>query len=393
MRNESYLSWPFFEERHRGLARDVDAWAAGNIDGFTIGDDVFEASRRLVELLGRGGWLEYAVPSAASGFKNPLDVRSLSIIRECLARHLGLADFAFAMQGLGSGPISFFGSADIKKRFLPGVAAGSAVAAFAITEDKAGSNLAATETTATRDGSHYVIDGNKRWISNTGIADFYVVFACTGEAPGAKGLSAFVVEADAKGVEVSETVDVIAPHPLGSLRFDGCRVPATHMVGAPGEGFKVAVSTLDVFRTSVGAAALGFARRALEESVARSRERVLFDQPLAEFQMTQQKLADMATEIDASALLVYRAAWTKDTGAERITREAAMAKMYATEAAQRVIDAAVQIFGGLGVVKGSKVEELYRDIRPLRIYEGTTEIQKIVIARDLVKNQPKQDMT
>ena len=318
-----------------------------------------------------------------------LDVRTLCLAREILAFRDGLADFAFAMQGLGTGSISLYGSPELKTRYLPPVREGRAIAAFALSEPEAGSNVAALATTATPDGAaHARIDGTKTWISNGGIADHYVVFVRTGEAAGAKGLSAFVVDADARGLEVTERIEVIAPHPLATLRFDGVRVPLSHRLGQPGDGFKVAMATLDIFRSTVGAAALGFARRALHETIERAATRRLFGAPLGELQLTQGAIADSAAEVDASALLVYRAAWTKDQGAARITREAAMAKMVATEAAQRVIDRAVQLHGGLGITKGVKVEELYREIRALRIYEGATEVQKVVIARELLRSRP-----
>jgi acyl-CoA dehydrogenase len=326
------------------------------------------------------------VPQAYGGLYPSFDVRSLCLARETLAYQDGLADFAFAMQGLGTGPITLFGSPDLKQRYLPPVASGEAIAAFALSEPEAGSDVAAMATTATPDGSDYVrIDGLKTWISNGGIADHYVVFVRSGEAPGAKGLSAYVVDAETPGLTIENRIDVIAPHPLATLRFENCRVPLANRVGGPGEGFKIAMATLDVFRSTVGAAALGFARRALDEALNHAASRKLFGAPLAELQMTQAALADMATWVDSSALLIYRAAWTKDQGAARVTREAAMAKMHATEAAQSVIDKAVQIFGGLGVTKGVKVEELYREVRALRIYEGATEVQKIVIARELLK--------
>jgi acyl-CoA dehydrogenase len=316
-------------------------------------------------------------------------VRTLCLAREILAFRDGLADFAFAMQGLGTASISLFGSDELKARYLPPVRDGRAIAAFALSEPEAGSDVAALATTAKADGpAHVRIDGSKTWISNGGIADHYVVFARSGEAPGAKGLSAFVVDAAAPGLSVTHRIEVIAPHPLATLRFEGVRVPLASRLGGPGDGFKVAMATLDVFRATVGAAALGFARRALFETVERAATRKLFGAPLAELQMTQAAIADSASEVDASALLVYRAAWTKDQGAARVTREAAMAKMYATEAAQRVIDRAVQLHGGLGITKGVKVEELYREIRALRIYEGATEVQKVVIARELLKNRP-----
>jgi acyl-CoA dehydrogenase len=316
-----------------------------------------------------------------------IDVRTLCLAREILGFHDGLADFAFAMQGLGSGSITLYGSPELKKRYLPKVAAGKAIAAFALSEPEAGSDVAALATTAVPDGNTHVrIDGRKTWISNGGIADHYVVFARTGEAPGARGLSAFMVDADAAGLSVERRIEVIAPHPLATMRFDNVRIPVSNRLGAPGEGFKVAMATLDIFRSTVGAAALGFARRALHEMTGRAATRKLFGAPLGDLQMTQASLADCITDVDSSALLVYRSAWTKDNGAARVTSEAAMAKMYATEAAQRVIDRAVQLFGGQGVTRGVKVEELYREIRALRIYEGATEVQKVVIAREALKN-------
>jgi acyl-CoA dehydrogenase len=320
------------------------------------------------------------VPKAYGGRFDKLDVRSLCLIRETLARTSGLADFAFAMQGLGSASIALFGSDALRQRYLPKVCAGTQIAAFALSEPEGGSDVSAMRTAARRDGDHYVLDGTKTWISNGGIAGHYVVFARTGEAPGAKGLSAFVVDADAPGLSIAARIQTIAPHPLATLAFRSCRVPADHLLGKPGEGFKIAMATLDIFRSTVGAAALGFARRALDEALARVHAREAFGQKLADFQITQNRIADMAVEIDAAALLIYRAAWTRDCVADRVTREASMAKMYATEAAQRVIDAAVQLHGGLGVVSGIPVERLYREIRALRIYEGTTEIQKLVIA-------------
>jgi acyl-CoA dehydrogenase len=313
-------------------------------------------------------------------------VRTLCLAREILSYHNGLADFAFAMQGLGTGSITLAGSDALKARYLPRVARGEAIAAFALSEPDAGSDVAALTTAAVPDGpGHVRIDGQKTWISNGGIADHYIVFARTGEAPGARGLSAFVVDADTPGLTIADRIEVIAPHPLATIRFDGCRVADTQRVGGPGDGFRVAMATLDVFRSTVGAAALGLARRALDEALSRAATRHLFGAPLGELQMVQGALAEMATDVDAAALLVYRAAWTKDEGAPRVTREAAIAKLHATESAQEVIDKAVQIFGGLGVTKGVKVEELYREIRALRIYEGATEVQKIVIARELLK--------
>ncbi|HEX2134994.1 MAG TPA: acyl-CoA dehydrogenase family protein [Microvirga sp.] len=386
MPDASVLAWPFFDDRHRAYAADLAAWADRDVNGLVDHHDVDGSCRRLVRALGRAGWLRAAVPAAHGGLYPGFDVRTLCLAREILAYRAGLADFAFAMQGLGTGAITLAGSEELKARYLPRVGRGDAIAAFALSEPEAGSDVAALSTTAVPDGSGHVrLDGQKTWISNGGIADFYVVFARSGEAPGARGLSAFVVDADAPGLTVAERIEVIAPHPLATLRFEGCRVPAAQRVGGPGDGFKVAMATLDVFRATVGAAALGFARRALDEALSRARSRRLFGAPLADLQITQAALAEMATGVDAAALLVYRAAWTKDQGAPRVTREAAMAKMYATETAQDVIDKAVQIFGGLGVAKGVKVEELYREIRALRIYEGATEVQKIVIARELVK--------
>jgi acyl-CoA dehydrogenase len=385
MPDRSFLSWPFFEDHHRRLAEDLDAWAAATVPtlAHAAEHDLDGACRALVRALGDAGWLRHAVPASHGGVHERLDVRTLCLVRETLARHAGLADFAFAMQGLGTGPITLFGTDAQKDAYLPRVGRGESIAAFALSEPEAGSDVAATATTARRDGDGWVLDGTKTWISNGGIADHYVVFARTGEAPGAKGLSAFIVDAGNPGLTIAERIDVTAPHPLATLRFDGCRAPADRLLGRPGEGFKIAMATLDVFRSTVGAAALGFARRALDEAVRHSGSRRLFGAPLGDLQMTQAKLADMATEVDAAALLVYRAAWTKDSGAARVTREAAMAKLYATESAQRVVDAAVQIFGGLGVTRGQIVETLYREIRPLRIYEGASEVQKIVIARQL----------
>ena len=383
MADRTFLAWPFFEGAHRSLAQDIASWAKANVDHASQGDED-TACRTLVRAMGDAGWLRYAV-AAPHGHHERLDVRSLCLIRDALAQQSGLADFAFAMQGLGSGPISLFGARGTRDHYLPAVASGEAIAAFALSEEDAGSNVAALEASAKKDGSDYVLNGSKTWISNAGIADFYVVFARTGEGPGAKGLSAFVVDADTHGVVVTERIEVTSPHPLGTVTFSDCRLPAANRLGGGGDGFKIAMATLDVFRSTVGAAALGFARRALDESVARAKSRHVFDQALADFQMTQQKIADMTAEVEASALMVYRAAWQKDSGATRIRREAALAKLYATEAAQRVIDQAVQIHGGSGVVANSVVERLYRDIRPLRIYEGTSEIQKLIIAREMLK--------
>jgi acyl-CoA dehydrogenase len=374
--------WPFFADDHRALATALHEWAESNVAAGDDGD-VDATCRRFVGMLGRGGWLKHVVPAEYGGASRALDVRSLCVARETLAYHNALADFSFAMQGLGSGPISLFGSDALKRRYLPRVADGSAIAAFAISESEAGSDVAAMRTVAIADGGDYIIDGAKTWISNGGIADHYVVFCRLGDAD--REFVALVVEAGDPGFSVAERIDTIAPHPLATIRFDRCRVPADRVVGVPGKGLRVALGTLDVFRPTVGAAALGFARRALAESLAHTSSRMLFGKPLADLQLTQAKLARMATDVDASALLVYRAAWTRDCGgAERITREAAMAKMYATEAAQRVIDDAVQLFGGRGVVVGSVVERLYREIRALRIYEGATEVQQLVIATQLL---------
>ena len=380
------LDWPFFEERHRAFAAELSAWADGYLADLQH-DDVDAACRARVAALGAAGFLKAVVPAAFGGLFDRLDVRTLCLAREILAARDGLADFAFAMQGLGTGSISLFGSESMKSRILPDVAAGKRIAAFALSEKEAGSDVAAMATTATPDGMDHVrIDGEKSWISNGGIADHYVVFARTGEAPGARGLSAFLVEADTPGLSITDRIDVIAPHPLATLGFENCRVPLANRIGGPGEGFKVAMATLDIFRSTVGAAALGFARRALHDSLTHAASRKIFGGTLGDLQLTQAALADSAAEVDAAALLVYRAAWTKDNGAARVTREAALAKLVATENAQAVIDRAVQIHGGLGVTKGVKVEELYREIRALRIYEGASEVQKVVIARDLIKS-------
>jgi acyl-CoA dehydrogenase len=378
------LALPFFDDGHRRFAGEIARWADAKLHTLPH-DNVDAACRARVKALGEAGFLKAVVPAAYGGTHAALDVRTLCLAREILGFRDGLADFAFAMQGLGTASISLFGSEDLKRRYLPPVRDGKAIAAFALSEPEAGSDVAAMATTATADGEHFRIDGEKTWISNGGIADHYVLFARTGEAPGARGLSAFVVDADTPGLKVAERIDVIAPHPLARLTFEGVRVPAIHRLGKPGDGFKVAMATLDIFRSTVGAAALGFARRALHETVEHAATRKLFGAPLGDLQMTQATIADSATEVDAAALLIYRAAWVKDQGAQRVTREAAMAKMYATEAAQHVIDRAVQLHGGAGVTKGVKVEELYREIRALRIYEGATEVQKIVIARDLLK--------
>jgi len=385
MSDTRFLDWPFFDEPHRALAREIDAWAARNVPQ-QHGQDVDAECRAFVRALGAGGWLRHAVAGEAhGGSAEAIDTRAICLIRETLARHAGLADFAFAMQGLGSGAISLAGTAEQKARYLPRVARGEAIAAFALSEPDAGSDVAALTCAARAERDAYVLNGEKTWISNGGIADFYVVFARTGEAEGSRGISAFIVDAGTPGFEVAERIDVIAPHPLARLRFRECRISADRRIGAPAEGFKIAMRTLDVFRTSVAAAALGFARRALDEALARATSRRMFNQTLADFQLTQARLAQMATTIDSAALLTYRAAWLRDQGGN-VTREAAMAKMTATEGAQQVIDAAVQMWGGLGVVSEVPVERLYREIRALRIYEGATEVQQLIIGRDLLKS-------
>ncbi len=384
MSDTRYLDWPFFESRHRALASELDAWCVSHL-AHTSHDDVDAACRALVAQLGTAGWLRHAVGGTShGGSTDTIDTRAICLIRETLARHDGLADFAFAMQGLGSGAITLHGSAEQKSRYLPRVASGEAIAAFALSEPDAGSDVAALACTATIDGDSVRLDGEKTWISNGGIADFYVVFARTGEQPGSRGISAFIVDADAPGLEIAERIDVIAPHPLARLRFTGCRIPLSARLGAAGEGFKVAMRTLDIFRTSVAAAALGFGRRALDEALARTTTRQMFGGVLSDLQLTQAKLAQMATTIDSAALLTYRAAWMRDQG-QTVTREAAMAKLVATEGAQEVIDAAVQLLGGLGVMHGNIVEQLYREIRSLRIYEGATEVQQLIIGRDLLR--------
>jgi acyl-CoA dehydrogenase len=379
-----HLEWPFFDDRHRALAAELDAWAAAHVAP-RHGADVDAECRRLVALLGEAGWLRHAIAGREhGGLNDSIDTRAICLIRETLARHAGLADFAFAMQGLGSGAISLAGTPGQRAAWLPRVARGQAISAFALSEPEAGSDVAAMQCAARQDGEHYVIDGEKTWISNGGIADLYVLFARTGEAPGSRGISAFIVEANTAGFEIAERIDLIAPHPLAKLRFTNCRIPAANRIGAAGEGFKIAMRTLDVFRTSVAAAALGFARHALHEGLQRATTRRMFNHTLADFQLTQAKLAQMALTIDSAALLTYRAAWARDNG-RNVTKEAAMAKLAATEGAQQVIDAALQLFGGQGVVSGQPVESLYREIRALRIYEGASEVQQLIIARELLK--------
>lgn len=381
------LDWPFFEDHHRQLKRDLHAWANNHLASHTHDDDIDQSCKDWVRVLGQGDWLRHAIAGQAYGGQHAvIDTRSICLLREELAWHNGLADFAFAMQGLGSGAISLFGSEAQKKNYLPRVAKGNAIAAFALSEPQAGSDVAAMQCSAVLEGDHYIINGEKTWISNGGIADFYVLFSRTNEAPGARGISAFIVDADTPGLTIAERIDVVAPHPLARLAFDNARIPASQRIGDSGGGFKVAMATLDVFRTSVAAAALGFARRALDESLQWAKQRQMFGQALSDFQITQTKLADMATALDAASLLTYRAAWLRDQG-QRITQEAAMAKMTATENAQRIIDMAVQLHGGMGVKKGHIVESLYREIRALRIYEGATEVQQLIIGRELLKGQ------
>ncbi|HOM13093.1 MAG TPA: acyl-CoA dehydrogenase family protein [Rubrivivax sp.] len=392
MSDISYLDWPFFEPRHRQLQRELDAWASEHITPHGQHDTDAQC-RKLVAALGAGGWLRHAVAGTAfGGAGETIDTRALCLLRETLARHSGLADFAFAMQGLGSGAISLHGSEAQKQRYLTRVAAGQAIAAFALSEPQAGSDVAALSCSARIDGEHAVLSGEKTWISNGGIADFHVVFARLDDGSaasrGTKGIDAYIVDAGTPGFEVAERIEVIAPHPLATLRFADCRVPLAQRIGEAGQGFKIAMRTLDVFRTSVAAAALGMARRALDEALQRATSRPMFGQRLADFQLTQAKLATMATTIDSAALLTYRAAWCRDQG-RSVTREAAMAKLAATEGAQQVIDAAVQIWGGLGVVSDMPVEQLYREIRALRIYEGASEVQLLIIARELLKELPK----
>ena len=389
MADRSFLDWPFFDARHRSLAAAIEAWASEHLDPMPGAEsDPGSTCRTLVRALGDAGFLRHAVAAA----DRPLDVRSLCLIRETLARHSGLADVAFAMQGLGSGPVSLFGSDELRAAYLPRVAAGDAIAAFAISEAEAGSDIAAMRTSARRDGHDWVIDGEKTWISNAGIAHDYVVF-CRIPELGERAFGAFLVSADSTGFRATADLQVSAPHVLGTIRLEQCRIPAQRMIGEAGTGLRVALATLDLFRPTVGAAALGFARRALDEALAWTGRRHTFGRPLSDHQLTRARLADMAVDVDASALLVYRAAWAHDASARRVSREAAMAKMFATEAAQRVADSAVQLFGGRGVVQGEVVEALYREVRALRIYEGTTEIQKLVIAKEILReNSSRSDV-
>ncbi len=373
MADRTFLNWPFLDEAHRAWAEEVEAFAASlRVDHA----DTDAACRGLVQAMGAAGLLR--VTGDAEGV---LSVRHLCLAREILARHDGLADFSFAMQGLGTGAISIFGSEAQRQAWLPRTTSGQAIAAFALTEPQSGSDVANSTMTATRNGDHFVLNGEKTWISNGGIADVYTLFARSEDAPGTRGLSAFAVTPDLPGFEVAERLDTIAPHPLATLRFTDCRIPAEAMIGAPGAGFRIAMAVLDVFRTTVAAAALGFARRALDEALGRVTSRQIHGSPLFDLQMAQGHIADMALDVDAAALLTYRAAWVKDQGAPRITREAAMAKLFSTEQAQIVIDKAVQLFGADGVRSGTSVETLYREIRALRIYEGASDVQKVIIAR------------
>ena len=380
MADRSFLEWPFLEDQHRVLAAELDAWCIANLP--VDHNNVDAACCDLVSRLGADGWLRHS----ANLDRPALDVRALCLIRETLARHDALADFAFAMQGLGSGPISLFGSAQQQESYLQAVATGDKMSAFALSEPNAGSDVAAMECNAVRDGDDWILNGCKTWISNAGIADFYTVFARTDASGGAKGISCFIVDANTAGLEVTERIDLVAPHPLGTLTFSDCRIPRAHLVGEEGRGFGIAMATLDVFRSTVAAAALGMARRALDETLDYTAERNIFGGKLGDLQLVQAKIGEMALGVDSSALLVYRAAWTKDCAAERVTREAAMAKYHATETAQQVIDAAVQLHGGKGVTKGYIVEALYRDIRALRIYEGASEVQTTIIARQTIAN-------
>ena len=385
MADRSFLDWPFLEDNHRALAADLDAWCVASLS--VDHDDVDAACRDLVSRLGADGWLRHS----ANLDRPALDVRALCLIRETLARHDALADFAFAMQGLGMGPVSLFGDEN-HRQWLSRTTTGTAIAGFALSEPASGSDVANLATTAARDGDGWIVNGEKTWISNGGIADIYTVFARTGEGPGAKGLSCFLVPADTEGLTVEERIDVIAPHPLARLAFTDMRLPANALIGKSGKGFGIAMSVLDVFRSTVGAAALGLARRALDEALSRVSNRVLFGAPLADMPTVQASLAEMALDVDSAALLIYRAAWTKDMGAARISREASMAKLHATETAQSVIDKAVQLHGGDGVRSGETVEALYREIRALRIYEGASEVQKLIIARQIL-DQANSDET
>jgi acyl-CoA dehydrogenase len=401
----THLEWPFFDDGHRAWAQELARWVHEELPALPEPDErdlnaVYAACRARVRALGAAGLLRACVPAAFGGLRDRVDVRSLALAREVLAHAGALADFAFAMQGLGSVPVSLFGSDAQRAALLPEVARGDLIAAFALSEPEAGSDVAAMQATARRardaHGEHWVLDGTKTWISNAGgLADRYVVFARSeglddpSRARDAKGLSAFLVDAGTPGLDDRERIPVISPHPLGVLKLAGCRVGADRLLGQPGQGFAIAMGTLDLFRTTVGAAALGFARRALDEATARARHRHLFGQRLADFQLTQQQIGRMCTDVDAAALMVYRSAWTRDVTGRRVTREASMAKLHATESAQQVIDAALQLHGGLGLVSGQPVERLYRDVRALRIYEGASEVLQLVIGgRHLVGDSP-----
>jgi acyl-CoA dehydrogenase len=377
------LDTPLLEDRHRALAAEVERLNREKVSAVSGSEEA--RARSLIAALAESGLLDYTTANLDAGDGALLDVRALCVIRERLSYESSLADLMFAMQGLGSFPVSLAGTDAIKRRILPRVRSGEAIAAFAITEPDAGSDASAISTTARREGGEYIIDGVKTFISNAGLADFYTVFAKTDAEAGHRGISAFLVERNASGFTFEEKIELIAPHPIGRIRFDGCRVPGSFLLGEEGQGFKIAMATLDTFRPTVGAAAVGLAWRAMDEAVGYAKRRAQFGRPIAEFQATQMKIAEMATDLDAARLLVYRAAWKKDSGAARVTLEAAMAKLFATEAAQRIIDAAVQIHGGTGVVVGSRVEQLYREVRALRIYEGTSEIQKLVIAAQMLK--------
>jgi acyl-CoA dehydrogenase len=390
MDNLAFLELPFFDARHRALAREFMAWTRAELSDYPdLDNDVGTTTRRLVRRFGEAGWLRYCVPAAFGGAFETLDSRSICIQREILTHLFALSDASLSMQGIGSAGISFFGRPETQKAYLPKVLTGEYVAALALTEAQSGSDVANTMSTARREGEDYIIDGTKAWISNAGIADYYITIVRTGEAPGAKGLSAFVVDAANPGLKVTELADIMAPHPVGSLEFTGCRVPAAAMLGNPGDGFKVAMSTLDVFRPTAAASALGLARRALDEALAWIQERKMFGQALAAFQNTQMRVADMAVDIDAAALLVYRAAWTKDCGSERTTRNASMAKLFASEAAGRVVDSALQLFGAMGIKHGMTIERLYREARVMRIYEGTSEIQRLIIGGDVIRQSTR----
>jgi acyl-CoA dehydrogenase len=389
MADRNFLDWPFFDDSHRSLAVELEAWCEAELSEAHDEDDVDAACRALVRKLGEGGWLRYCVPARHGGQLEQIDVRSLSLIRETLARYSGLADFAFAMQGLGSGTITLFGTEAQKREYLPAVASGEKIAAFALTEPGSGSDVASMATVAVKAPGGFLVNGSKTYISNGGIADFYVLFARTGEAPGARGISTFIMDSTADGLAIAERIRVIAPHPLATLKMEAMTLPASALLGEAGRGFSQAMATLDIFRTTVGAAALGFARRALDEATRRAMTRPLGQGSLADNPITQSKLAEMVLDVDMSALLIYRSGWLRDVRKERNSQEAALAKLHATDSAQTVIDKAVQIFGGLGVTHGCPVESLYREVRALRIYEGASEVQKVVIARNhLAKYQP-----